>query len=199
MGKLLSQFTNAPNLVTMGRVLLVPGVLYFIDNFSPLRSFIAGLLYIGAAAGDALDGYLARSRGQVSVLGKFLDPLADKLIVTAVLVAMVGLGRVPAWVVVVMIARDLAINGLRSVASAEGIVIAASEGGKVKTALQLTAIMLLLIHFRYPLLGTDISIDFHAAGMIVLYISLAMSVISGLEYMMKFFQVLARDAARPTP
>jgi hypothetical protein len=87
-----------------------------------------------SAAGDALDGYLARSRGQVSVLGKFLDPLADKLIVTAVLVFMVALGRVPAWLVVVMIARDLAVNGLRSIASAEGLVIAASEGGKVKTA-----------------------------------------------------------------
>ena len=84
------EFTNLPNLVTMGRVALVPFVLLFIDNFSPLRSFIASLLYLGAAAGDALDGYLARSRGQVSMLGKFLDPLADKLIVTAVLVFMVG-------------------------------------------------------------------------------------------------------------
>src|SRR3954464_21004 len=149
MGNLSSQFTNAPNLVTMGRVLLIPGVLYFIDNYSPLRSLIAGLLYLVSAAGDALDGYLARSRGQVSVLGKFLDPLADKLVVTAILVFMVGLGRVPAWIVVVMIARDLAVNGLRTVASAEGLVIAASDGGKVKTALQLVALMFLLVHFRY--------------------------------------------------
>src|SRR5687767_5378438 len=130
MPNLLSQFTSAPNLVTMGRVILIPGTLFFIDNYSPLRSFIAGLLYLVSAAGDALDGYLARSRQQVTVLGKFLDPLADKLVVTAILVFMVGLGRVPAWVVVVMIARDLAVNGLRSVASAEGLVIAASEGGK---------------------------------------------------------------------
>src|SRR5919206_237957 len=106
MGKLASEFTNAPNLVTMGRVILIPGVLIFIDNYSPLRSFIAALLYLVSAATDALDGYLARSRGQVSVLGKFLDPLADKLIVTAVLVVMVGVGRVPAWIVIVMIARD---------------------------------------------------------------------------------------------
>ena len=102
MANLRREFTNLPNLVTMGRVVLVPFVLIFIDNFSPLRSFIASLLYLGAAAGDALDGYLARSRGQVSMLGKFLDPLADKLIVTAVLVFMVALGRVPAWVVVVL-------------------------------------------------------------------------------------------------
>ena len=90
------------------------------------------------------------------MLGKFLDPLADKLIVTAVLVFMVALARVPAWVVVVLIARDLAVNGLRSVASAQGLVIAASDGGKIKTALQLVAIMMLLIHFRYPVLGTGI-------------------------------------------
>src|SRR3954451_23794188 len=187
MGKLASQFTNAPNLVTMGRVLLVPGVLYFLDNYSPLRSFIAALLYLISAAGGALDGYLARSRGQVSVLGKFLDPLADKLVVTAVLVFMVSLGRVPAWIVVVMIARDLAVNGLRSIASAEGLVIAASEGGKIKTALQLVAIMMLIVHFRYPVLGLAAKpIDYHKAGMIVLYVSLALSVVSGIDYVRKF-------------
>src|ERR1700758_755878 len=100
MGNLRREFTNLPNLVTMGRVLLVPFVLAYIDNFSPLRSFIAGLLYLVSAVGDGLDGYLARSRGEVSTLGKFLDPLADKLTVTAVLVFMVALGRVPAWVTV---------------------------------------------------------------------------------------------------
>src|SRR5882672_6711425 len=156
MANLRREFTNLPNLVTMGRVALVPFVLVFIDNFS------ASLLYLFAAAGDALDGYLARSRGQVSMLGKFLDPLADKLIVTAVLVFMVQLSRVPAWVVVVLIARDLAITGLRGIASAQGLVIAASDGGKIKTALQLVAIMMLLIHFRYPVLFTNIQpIDYH--------------------------------------
>jgi CDP-diacylglycerol--glycerol-3-phosphate 3-phosphatidyltransferase len=199
MANLRREFTNLPNLVTMGRVVLVPFVLLFIDNFSPLRSFIAGLLYLFAAAGDALDGYLARSRNEVSMLGKFLDPLADKLIVTAVLVFMVALGRVPAWVVVVFIGRDLAINGLRSVASAQGLVIAASEGGKVKTALQLVAIMMLLIHFRYPVLFTNIQpIDYHRTGLIVLYISMAMSVFSGAQYLRDFFFAVLRQP-RPTP
>src|SRR4051812_4841360 len=194
MASLRSQFTNAPNLVTMGRVLLIPGVLYFIDNYSPLRTFLASLLYLVAAAGDALDGYLARSRGEVSVLGKFLDPLADKLIVTAVLVFMVALGRVPAWIVVVMIARDLAVNGLRSVASAEGLVIAASEGGKIKTALQLVAVMMLIVHFRYPVMGLSVPpVDYHKAGIIVLGVSLIMSVISGLDYVRKFVQVLIQQ------
>ena len=179
----------------MGRVLLIPGTLYFIDNYSPLRSFIAALLYLVSASTDALDGYLARSRGQVSVLGKFLDPLADKLLVTAVLVFMVGLGRVPAWIVVVMIARDLAVNGLRSVASAEGLVIAASDGGRIKTALQLVALMMLLVHFRYPLLGMDESVDYHRAGMVILYVSLAMSVVTGVDYVRRFVSVLTRQSA----
>jgi CDP-diacylglycerol--glycerol-3-phosphate 3-phosphatidyltransferase len=197
MANLASQFTSLPNLVTMGRVALIPGTLFFIDNYSPLRSFIAALLYLVSASTDALDGYLARSRGQVSVLGKFLDPLADKLLVTAVLVFMVGLGRVPAWIVVVMIARDLAVNGLRSVASAEGLVIAASDGGRIKTALQLVALMMLLVHFRYPILGMDVSVDYHQVGMSILYVSLAMSVLTGIDYMRRFIAVLTR--AEPPP
>lgn len=193
MTSLRRELTNLPNIVTVARVLLVPFVLILIDNYSPLRTFLASLLYLGAAAGDALDGYLARKRNQVSTLGKFLDPLADKLIVTAVLVTMVALGRVPAWLVVVLIARDLAINGLRSVASAQGLVIAASEGGKIKTALQLVAIMMLLIHFQYPLLGAElvlghpVTVDYHRAGLITLYISMVVSVASGAQYMRNFF------------
>jgi CDP-diacylglycerol---glycerol-3-phosphate 3-phosphatidyltransferase len=199
MANLRREFTNLPNLVTMSRVVLVPFVLIFIDNFSPLRSFIASLLYLGAAAGDALDGYLARSRGQVSMLGKFLDPLADKLIVTAVLVFMVALDRVPAWLVVVLIARDLAINGLRSIASAQGIVIAASESGKIKTALQLVSIMMLLIYFRYPVLGTSIVLDYHRVGLYLLGISMGVSLLSGAQYMRDFFAVALRREPQSSP
>jgi CDP-diacylglycerol--glycerol-3-phosphate 3-phosphatidyltransferase len=197
MANLRRELTNLPNLVTMGRALLIPLVLYFIDNFSPLRSFIASLLYLVAAAGDALDGYLARSRGEVSTLGKFLDPLADKLMVTAVLVFMVALGRVPAWVVVVLIARDLAVNGLRSIASTQGLVIAASEGGKIKTALQLIAITMLLVYFRYPALGTSITVDYQRAGLWILYISMAMSLFSGAQYMRQFLAAALQKPRLP--
>jgi CDP-diacylglycerol---glycerol-3-phosphate 3-phosphatidyltransferase len=195
---LLREFTNLPNLVTMARVVLIPFVLLFIDNFNPLRSFIASMLYLVAAAGDFLDGYLARTRGQVSMLGKFLDPLADKLLVTAILVYMVALGRVPAWVVVVTIARDLAVNGLRSIASAQGLVIAASDGGKIKTALQLVAIMMLLIYFRYPALGVGIPIDYHRAGLILLYVSTAVSLFSGAQYMRHFFAAALKQSRTAT-
>jgi CDP-diacylglycerol--glycerol-3-phosphate 3-phosphatidyltransferase len=187
----------------MGRVLLIPFVLVLLDNFSPLRSFLAAMLYLVAAAGDWLDGYLARSRGQVSVLGKFLDPLADKLMVTAVLVFLVALGRVPAWLVVALIARDLAITGLRSIASAEGLVISASEGGKIKTALQFAGTVLLIIHFRYPMLGLNIQpIDFHKVGLVVLYFSLAMSLLSAFGYVRFFAKAVAaasQNAKVPEP
>jgi len=199
MPNLGSQLTNAPNLVTMGRVLFVPGVLFYMDNYSPIRSFIAAILYLIASAGDGIDGYLARSRGQVSVLGKFLDPVADKLMVTAVLVYMVGLGRVPAWLVVALTARDFAITGLRSIASSEGIIIAASKGGKIKTALQLSAITMLLIHFRYPILWLNVSIDYNAVGLVILYISLGVSLVSAFDYVAGFFRTMNSGSRNDSP
>jgi CDP-diacylglycerol---glycerol-3-phosphate 3-phosphatidyltransferase len=194
MASLRRELTNVPNLVTMGRVVLIPLVLVLIDNFSPLRSFVASLLYLVSAAGDGLDGYLARKRGEVSTLGKFLDPLADKLTVNAVLVYMVALARVPAWLVVVIIARDLAVNGLRSIASAQGLVISASDSGKIKTALQLASITLLLIYFRYPMLGTNKTIDYQLTGLIVLKLSTVVSLFSMAQYMRSFLAAALAEA-----
>ncbi len=199
MSNIRNQLTNLPNLVTMGRVLFVPGVLYFMDNYSPVRSLIAALLYLVASIGDGIDGYLARSRNEVSVLGKFLDPVADKLMVTAVMVFMVALGRVPAWLVVVLIARDLAITALRSIASSEGIVIAASRGGKIKTALQLVGLIMLLVHFRYPLLGLGVNIDYNTAGLGVLYLSLGASLVSGVDYVLGFFRAIGESKRELPP
>ena len=198
MATLRDQITNLPNLVTMARVAIVPVVLVFIDNFSPVRSFVAAILYLLAAASDGLDGYLARRRGQVSVLGKFLDPLADKLVVTAVLIYLVALGRAAAWLVVVLIARDFCITGLRSIASTEGMIIAASPGGKIKTALQLVAIAMLLVHFSYPVLGLGVSVDYHAAGTLLLYISLAVSLASGAEYVWAFAKAMGQNKKEPS-
>lgn len=199
MANIGSQLTTPPNLVTMGRVLFVPAVLYFMDNYSPVRSLIAALLYLIASIGDGVDGYLARSRGQVSVLGKFLDPVADKLMVTAVMVFMVALGRVPAWLVVVLVARDFAITGLRSIASSEGIVIAASRGGKIKTALQLVGLIMLLVHFRYPLLGLNLSIDYNSVGLAVLYLSLGASLVSGVDYVVGFARAISHSQGEAEP
>jgi CDP-diacylglycerol--glycerol-3-phosphate 3-phosphatidyltransferase len=185
---LRDEFTNLPNILTMLRVLVIPFVLYFIDNRSQVRSFIAMTLYLAASITDFLDGYLARRRGQVSILGKFLDPLADKLIVMAALVVLVDVDRLPAWLVVVLLAREFAITGLRSIASTEGMVIPAGQEGKYKTALQLVGILFLLVHFRYPLLGTGLSVDFHIVGLYTLYASLVLSVLSAFQYTRLFVQ-----------
>ena len=183
---LRAESTYVPNLLTYGRIACIPFVLYFIDNYSPVRSFVAMLIYVGAALTDSLDGYVARKYKQISVLGKFLDPLADKLIVTSVLVYLTAMDRCPPWLVVALLARELAVTGLRSIATTEGLVISASDSGKQKTALQLIGTIFLLIHFKYPVWGLEnvhvryerLMINYHAVGIIVLYLALAMSWIS---------------------
>jgi CDP-diacylglycerol--glycerol-3-phosphate 3-phosphatidyltransferase len=191
---LRDEFTNLPNILTMLRVVVIPFVLYFIDNRSQVRSFIAMVLYLLASVTDFLDGYLARKRGQVSILGKFLDPLADKLIVMAALVVLVDVDRLGAWLVVVLLARELAITGLRSIAASEGIVIPAGQEGKYKTALQLVAISFLLVHFPYPLLGTGITVNFHLVGLYTLYVSLGFSVVSAVKYVQLFIRATEAKA-----
>ncbi len=191
---LRAESTYVPNLLTYARIACIPFVLFFIDNYSPVRSFVAMLIYVGAALTDSLDGYVARKRKQISVLGKFLDPLADKLIVTSVLVYLTAMDRCPSWLVVALLARELAVTGLRSIAVSEGLVISASDSGKQKTALQLIGTIFLLIHFKYPVWGLEsvrfrdvpLIIDYHAVGIIVLYLALAMSWISALDYFIKF-------------
>jgi CDP-diacylglycerol---glycerol-3-phosphate 3-phosphatidyltransferase len=195
---LRAESTYVPNLLTYARIACIPFVLYFIDNYSPVRSFIAMLIYVGAALTDSLDGYVARKYKQISVLGKFLDPLADKLIVTSVLVYLTAMDRCPAWLVVALLAREFAVTGLRSIATTEGLVISASDSGKQKTALQLIGTIFLLIHFKYPVWGLEgvrfrevpLIIDYHAVGIITLYLALAMSWISAFDYFSKFVRAV---------
>jgi CDP-diacylglycerol--glycerol-3-phosphate 3-phosphatidyltransferase len=188
---LRAESTYVPNLLTYARIACIPFVLYFIDNYSPVRSFVAMLIYLGAALTDSLDGYIARKYKQISVLGKFLDPLADKLIVTSVLVYLTSMDRVPPWLTVALLAREFAVTGLRSIATTEGLVISASDSGKQKTALQLVGTLFLLIHFPYPLWGYEsVLINFHAVGLVTLYLALAMSWISALDYFLKFVRAV---------
>ena len=141
---------NLPNLLTMGRVVAIPFFVWLLDTPTPVRGFWACIVFTLAAITDLLDGYLARKLGVVSVLGKFLDPLADKLIVMAALVWMVPMGRMPAWAVVLLLARELSVTGLRSVAASEGVVISAGKEGKTKTALQMIGIIALLLGLPVP-------------------------------------------------
>ncbi len=191
---LREEITDLPNIITLARIGFIPPVLLAIDNYSPRLSALSCLLFTIAAASDALDGYLARRMGLVTVVGKFLDPLADKLIVLSTLVVLAAENRAPAWLVVVLMARELAVTGLRAIASQEGLVIAAGRGGKIKTALQLSGIAFLLIHFRYPILFFDYELDFHVVGTYLLYLSLVMSVLSAVEYFRFFAEAAAKQA-----
>jgi CDP-diacylglycerol---glycerol-3-phosphate 3-phosphatidyltransferase len=188
---------NLPNLLTMARVVMIPLCLVFLGEDTRRGGFWAALIFTLAAVTDLLDGWLARKLNVVSVLGKLLDPLADKLIVMASLVWMVPMGRIPAWVVVLLLGRDIAVTGLRSVAASEGVVIAAGEEGKAKTALQMIGIICLILGYPYHLnyfymdLGT---VNLIHVGRLLIYLSIIFSLASAAQYVRLF--VAAVEAAQ---
>lgn len=180
---------NLPNLLTMARIVAIPFFVWLLDLPTPVRGFWACILFTAAAITDVLDGYLARKLGVVSVLGKFLDPLADKLIVMAALVWMVPMGRIPAWAVVVLLAREISVMGLRSVAASEGVVISAGQEGKTKTALQMMGIIALVLGYPYHLsyAGIDLGVvDMVHVGRTLVYLSLLFSFTSAAQYVRLF-------------
>ena len=187
--RLRYELLNAPNLLTLGRIALIPVFLYLLYYENRRNSFLAAAVYSACALSDWFDGWLARISDKVTTLGKFLDPLADKVIVLSALVMLVRLGRAPVWVVVVIVAREFLISGLRTIAVSEGLVISASQGGKWKTSLQLTGVICLTLHYHYPIdffFGTAM-IDFHAVGLTLLYLSLVPSLVSAGDYVRAFY------------
>ncbi|MBK9069542.1 MAG: CDP-diacylglycerol--glycerol-3-phosphate 3-phosphatidyltransferase [Myxococcales bacterium] len=182
-----------PNLVTMLRIALIPLVLVFASKEGLSWGIAACAVFVVAAVTDFLDGYLARRLNLVTVLGQFLDPLADKLIVLSTLIVLVETRRAPAWLTIVLMARELAITGLRAIASSRGHVIAAGTGGKWKTVLQIVGISFLLIH--EPLSWQGVTVDCHYVGMVVTYASLVFSLVSAGEYFWYFAQAAAAEAA----
>ncbi len=162
---------NVPNLLTVLRIVAVPVVVVALLDETPEGDVIAAIVFALAALTDGLDGYIARRRREVTTFGKLMDPLADKLLITAALVSLVSLDRLAAWVAMVIIAREFAVTGLRAVAAERGAVISASWLGKVKTALQVLAIFA-LIAFEPTPLWVDLTV----------YAAVAMTVISGLDY-----------------
>ena len=196
---LRSEFLNLPNAITLARIALIPVFLWFTFFESRVDSFIAAIVYAVTSATDFLDGWVARRRNQVTVIGKFLDPLADKLIVMAALVMLVHLGRVGAWVVIVIMAREFIVTGLRTIAMSEGLVIPAGQEGKYKTAFQLAGISFLLLHYTYPIDAWAFSFDLDAnrVGTWLLYISLVFSVLSAFFYFRDFVRVVYRKEGGP--
>lgn len=178
-----------PNVLTYIRILMIPLVLLVLERDSRLYGFYAACIFAAACATDFLDGYLARKLNQITILGKLIDPLADKLIVAATLIIMVPMGRVPSWIVIILLSREFAITGLRGIAASEGLVIAASPLGKHKTAFQMLAIFSLLIHYTYRVhfVGLfSLEVSFHQCGLVLLFISLFFSLASAIDYFWKF-------------
>ena len=187
--RLRQELLNAPNLMTLGRIALIPVLLWLLYYENRRNSFIAAMVYAICALSDWFDGWLARISNKVTTLGKFLDPLADKVIVLSALVMLVRLGRVAVWVVVVIVAREFLISGLRTIAATEGLVISASQGGKWKTSLQLCGIICLMLHYHFAidyLVGTLVT-DFQAVGTWLLYLSLIPGIASAIDYVRAFY------------
>lgn len=168
---------NLPNRITLARIVLVPVFLLILSIKMKYGEYLAAAVFILAASTDGLDGYLARKRKEVTKLGKFMDPLADKLLVSAALLSLVELRRISAWPAFIIIGREFAVTGLRSIAAAEGVVISASKLGKIKTVSQIIAIVFLFIHdFPFDFLNIPI-------GKIAMGIAVFFTIWSGIDYL----------------
>jgi CDP-diacylglycerol--glycerol-3-phosphate 3-phosphatidyltransferase len=183
---------NLPNILTLFRIILIPVVCLFVYFGDPMSGLIAVILFAVAGVTDWLDGYLARKRDLVSLTGKFLDPLADKLLVMGVLVMLLPLGRLSPWIVIIILSREFAIMGLRSIAAGEGFIIAAGQGGKFKTAFQMVGMLGLVIHYEYMVdYGfLEFRMNFHLVGLWLLIISVIFSLSSAFEYFRGFLEAI---------
>jgi len=177
----LSRTLNIPNILTLARMLAVPVIVVLMTYPTRLDCFFATILFVIASLTDYMDGYLARKFNQVSTLGKFLDPLADKLLISSSLIMTASLGLVPGWMVVIIVVREIAVTGLRSLASTKRVIIESTLLAKYKTTLQAFATAFLLLNYNY------FSIDFHFIGIVFLWAALISTIWSGFEYFYKFF------------
>ena len=175
---------NLPNKLTLFRVILIPFFVFFLlaPYFTGYGNYIAVAVFIVASITDFLDGHIARKRNLVTNFGKFMDPLADKLLVCSALICLIELDRLPAWIVIIIIAREFIISGFRLIASDNGVVIAASYWGKFKTPFQMLMVIVLILDIPHPV--------FYWLGVILTYVSLALTVISLIDYIVKNKNVL---------
>lgn len=180
----IKNFLSHPNRLTLYRILAVPIFVILLIGTGKLETFCAALIFTVAAITDFLDGFFARRWGLVSNFGKIMDPLADKLLVSSAFIMMTSHGWVPAWIICIIIGRELAVTGLRNVISASGEDVSASNLGKYKMGFQIAAIIPLLIH--YPYFG----IHFHAIGTVLLWCALGFSIWSGVDYFVRFKKLL---------
>ena len=175
---------NLPNKLTMFRVILIPFFVFFLlaPYFTGYGNYIAVAIFIVASLTDLLDGKIARKYNLVTNFGKFMDPLADKLLVCSALICLIALDKIPAWVVIIIIAREFIISGFRLIASDNGVVIAASYWGKFKTASQMLMVIVLMLNIPGKV--------FSIIGTVLIYVSLVLTVISLIDYIVKNKDVL---------
>lgn len=177
---------NVPNCLTILRIFMVPVFVVFMlaDVLGGADRYIAGILFIAASLTDTLDGYLARKNNQITVFGKFMDPLADKLLVCSAMICLVELGQLPGWIVIIIVGREFIISGFRLVASDNGVVIAASYWGKFKTVFQMISVILLILNIPALSLITQICV----------WIALILTVVSLVDYIVKNHKVLTEGS-----
>lgn len=189
-----SLLRHLPNVLTLFRIAVIPPLVIVLLSPSKAAGQIATLIFAIASITDWLDGYLARRLEIVTILGKFLDPIADKLMVMAALIMIIPFGRVPAWMVLVILGREIIITGLRGIASQDGIVIAASRLGKYKTIFQIVAILGLLLHYDYywffGVRNPYLLVNMHNVGIFFLWIAFIITIWSGVDYLIRFFRVI---------
>jgi len=183
-------FFNLPNTITLARICLIPITLFLMACESPVNCFWATVIFAFASSTDFVDGWIARHYNLITITGKFMDPLADKLIVMSTLIMLITLGRVPAWVVILLLTRELAVTSLRALAAGEGIVMAAGQEGKWKAALQMAGIVGLILYYPYDINFFLFTARFHfyEIGLILLYASLFFSMLSMVKYLRWFAQ-----------
>jgi len=179
-------YLNLPNKLTLARIFLVPFIIVFLIAGEKVPNYTAGAIFLAAVLTDWLDGRIARSTRQITTLGKLLDPIADKLLISTALISLVQVGRAPAWMVVLIVGRELAITGLRTIAASQSIIIHASGFGKYKMLAEVAAVTLLILDWP-PHLGI---IAIPSVGLLCLWAAMALSIFSGVEYFLKFWKVI---------
>ena len=176
------QILNLPNGLTIIRVLAIPVILLLLFYPGKTYQWVTAIFFLLVAVTDTMDGYLARHRGMVTTLGKFLDPLADKLLIVTALIALIPARGIPFWMVIVIVGREIAVTGLRGIAVSQGIVIPASHLGKYKTVFEVAAITFLILNEEY------FSIHCLFVGIVLLWIALLLAVYSGVDYFRRFLK-----------
>ncbi len=176
---------NLPNKITLSRILAVPVIVILLYYESRITCLLAAIGFTLASATDIVDGHIARRSGMITSFGKFLDPLADKVLISSVLIILVQLGWINAWIAIIIICRDLIITGLRAIAVEEGMVIAADAFGKWKTVMQMVALVPIMLHYSWFGFNPD------PLGQFLLYIALALTVFSGGNYLYTFYRYWA--------